>query len=183
VPAARAAGLPYRLEEVNSYFNGGAQGASNTFTAALWGLEFMYWWATHEAAGLNFHSGDRVSMNNDYQAPRYATFVTAPDGFDIHPLAYAFKVFDLGAHGRIIPVVLENTASVNVSAFATLVDENNASVTIINKEHGDGARDTSVRISMPTTTFRQLVVQIARKRDWFRASRYPRASVISTRKW
>jgi hypothetical protein len=47
----------------------------------------MYWWATHEAAGLNFHTGDRVSMNNDYQAPRYATFVTAPDGFDIHPLA------------------------------------------------------------------------------------------------
>jgi hypothetical protein len=148
-PAARASGLPYRLEEVNSYFNGGAQGASDTFTAALWGLEFMYWWATHEAAGLNFHTGDRVSMNNDYQAPRYATFVTASDGFDIRPLAYAFKVFDLGAHGRIIPVVLANTTSVNVSAFATLADENHASVTIINKEHGDGARDTSVTIVMP----------------------------------
>jgi len=150
VPAARAAGLPYRLEEVNSYFNGGAQEASNTFTAALWGLEFMYWWAAHEAAGLNFHTGDRVSMNNDYQAPRYATFVTAPDGFDIRPLAYAFKVFDLGAHGRIIPIVLENTMSVNVSAFATLTDENSASVTIINKEHGEGARDASVTIAIPS---------------------------------
>ena len=148
-PAARAAGLPYRLEEVNSYFNGGAQGASDTFASALWGLEFMYWWATHEAVGLNFHTGDRVSMNNDYQAPRYATFVTASDGFDIRPLAYAFKVFDLGAHGRIIPVVLENATSVNVAAFATLADENNASVTIINKEHGDDARDTSVTIAMP----------------------------------
>ena len=148
-PAARAAGLRYRLEEVNSYFNGGAQGASDTFTAALWGLEFMYWWAAHEVAGLNFHTGDRVSMNNDYQAPRYATFVTTPDGFDIRPLAYALKVFDLGAHGRIIPVVLENTTSVKFSAFATLADENNASVTMINKEHEDGARDTSVTIAMP----------------------------------
>lgn len=149
VPVARAAGLPYRLEEVNSYFNGGAQGASDTFSAALWGLEFMYWWAAHDAAGLNFHTGDRVSMNNDYQAPRYATFVSAPDGFDIRPLAYAFKVFDLGGHGRIIPVGLENTASVNIRAFATLADENNASVTIINKEHDDGARDTSVTVVIP----------------------------------
>ena len=149
VPAARAAGLPYRLEEVNSYFNGGAQEASDTFTAALWGLEFMYWWATHEASGLNFHTGDRVSMNNAYQAPRYATFVTAPDGFDIRPLAYAFKMFDLGAHGRIIPIALENSTSVNVSAFAALADESHASVTLINKEHGAGARDTAVTIAMP----------------------------------
>jgi hypothetical protein len=148
-PAAREAGLPYRLEEVNSYFNGGAQGASDTFTAALWGVEFMYWWATHEAVGLNFHTGDRVSMNNAYQAPRYATFVRAPDGFDIRPLAYAFKVFDLGAHGRIIPVVLENTMSANISAFATLADENHASITLINKEHGDGAHDIAVTIVMP----------------------------------
>jgi Glycosyl hydrolase family 79 C-terminal beta domain len=160
-PAARAADLPYRLEEVNSYFNGGASGASDTFAAALWGLEFMYWWAAHEAAGLNFHTGDRVSMNNEYQAPRYATFVTGPDGFDIRPLAYAFKVFDLGAHGRIIPVVLESTTSVNVSAFATLAAENNASVTIINKEHGDGAHDTSVTIAMPKWNKRTKVEMIS----------------------
>ena len=51
VPAARAAGLPYRLEEVNSYFNGGALDASDTAAAALWGLEFMHWWAAHDAAG------------------------------------------------------------------------------------------------------------------------------------
>ncbi len=148
-PAARAVGLPYRLEEANSYFNGGAPDASNTFAAALWGLEFMYWWATHEAAGLNFHTGDRVSMNNDYQTPRYATFVTAPEGFDIRPLAYAIKAFDLGAHGRIVPVALENATSVNLTAFATLANGSNGSVTVINKEHGDGARDTSVTIAVP----------------------------------
>ncbi|MFL6600547.1 MAG: hypothetical protein ACJ8R9_04385 [Steroidobacteraceae bacterium] len=151
VPAVRAVGLPYRLEEVNSYFNGGAQDASNTFASALWGLEFMYWWANHQAAGLNFHTGDRVSMNNDYQAPRYATFVTAPDGFDIRPLAYAFEVFDLGAHGHVIPLALENTTSVNLTAFAALANENNVCVTIINKEHGEGARDASVTIAVPRT--------------------------------
>lgn len=149
VPAAQAAGLPYRLEEVNSYFNGGAQDASNTFAAALWGLEFMYWWASHEAAGLNFHTGDRVSMNNDFQAPRYATFVSAPEGFEIRPLAYAFKAFDLGAHGHIVPVALENAKSLNVTAFAASADEKHASITIINKEHGEGAREASVTVAIP----------------------------------
>jgi hypothetical protein len=149
VPAARAAGLPYRLEEVNSYFNGGALDASNTFASALWGLEFMYWWAAHEAAGLNFHTGDRVSMNNEYQAPRYATFVTAADGFDIRPLAYALKAFDLGAHGRIMPLTLANATSINLTAYAAAATQNNVSVTMINKEHGDGARDAAVTIAVP----------------------------------
>jgi hypothetical protein len=34
-------------------------------------------------------------------------------------------------------------------AFATVADENNASVTIVNNEHGDDARDTSVTIAVP----------------------------------
>ena len=49
VPQAISNALPYRLEEVNNYFNGGATNVSNTFASALWGLDFMYWWAAHGA--------------------------------------------------------------------------------------------------------------------------------------
>jgi hypothetical protein len=146
VPAARAAGLPYRLEEVNSYFNGGALDASDTFAATLWGLEFMHWWAVHEAAGLDFHTGDRVSMNGTVSAPRYATFLSAPDGFTIRPLAYAFKAFDLGGHGRVVPLTLDNPATLNLTAYATLADDGSITVTLINKEHGGSARDGMVTI-------------------------------------
>ena len=146
VPAARAAGLPYRLEEVNSYFNGGALDASDTAAAALWGLEFMHWWAAHDAAGLDFHTGDRVSMNGEVSAPRYATFISAPDGFTIRPLAYAFKLFDLGGHGRIVPVALDNPSGLNLTAFATMADDRSVAVTIINKEHGASARDATVTL-------------------------------------
>src|SRR4051812_40500025 len=139
VPAARAVGLPYRLEEVNSYFNGGALDASDTFAAALWGLEFMHWWAGHEAAGLDFHTGDRVSMNGTVSAPRYATFLSAADGFTIRPLAYAFTAFDLGGHGRVVPVTLENSTGVNLVAYATLADDGSVALTLINKEHGASA--------------------------------------------
>jgi len=147
VPAAQALGLPYRLEEVNSYFNGGAQDASNTFSAALWGLEFMYWWAAHDAIGLNFHTGDRVSMNGEYQPSRYATFTSMPDGFEIRPLAYAFKAFDLGAHGQLARLTIENSAALNVSAYAVVAADRTATVTIINKEHGAMARDAVVTLS------------------------------------
>ena len=60
-PQATALGLPFRLEEVNNFYNGGATNVSNTFAAALWGLDFMYWWAEHGAAGINFHTGDQVA--------------------------------------------------------------------------------------------------------------------------
>ena len=106
----------------------------------------MHWWAAHDAAGLDFHTGDRVSMNGEVSAPRYATFSSAPDGFTIRPLAYAFKLFDLGGHGRIVPVALDNPSGLNLTAFATMADDRSVAVTIINKEHGASARDATVTL-------------------------------------
>ena len=53
--------LPYRIEETNSFYNGGAKDVSNSFASALWGLDYLYWWASHGASGLNFHTGDKVA--------------------------------------------------------------------------------------------------------------------------
>lgn len=47
--------LAYRLTESNAYL-GGIDGASNSFTGALWALDYMHWWAAHGAAGINFHN-------------------------------------------------------------------------------------------------------------------------------
>lgn len=47
--------LAYRLTESNAFL-GGIDGASNTFTGALWALDYMHWWAAHGAAGVNFHN-------------------------------------------------------------------------------------------------------------------------------
>lgn len=140
VPEARAAELPYRLEEVNSYFNGGARDASDTFAEALWGLDFMHWWAAHGAAGLNFHTGDRVSMNGASQAPHYAAFQSEPGGFRIRPLAYGLKAFQFGGRGRVVPVSLVNREAVNLTAYAVLASDGTLRVTLINREHGADAR-------------------------------------------
>jgi hypothetical protein len=145
VPQAAAAKLPYRLEEANSYFNGGALGSSNTYSAALWGLDFLCWWAAHDAAGINFHTGDRVSMNNAYQAPRYAAFVSSADGLEIRPLAYGIKAFDLIAHGRITSLKPKSDG-VNLTGYAVTDDKGVRYVALINREHGAEAKDAIVKI-------------------------------------
>lgn len=49
VPTAKAASVRYRLEETNSFYNGGAKDVSNTFASSLWALRYLYWWLAHDA--------------------------------------------------------------------------------------------------------------------------------------
>jgi hypothetical protein len=153
VPLAVSNGLPYRLEEVNNYFNGGATNVSNTFASALWGLDFMYWWAAHGAAGLNFHTGDKVVAGNSLQPSKYTAFFTATNGFLIRPLGYGIKAFDLGSHGKLIPATISNPGNVSLSTYAVLGDDKNLYLTIINKEHGATARDARISISHSGRSF------------------------------
>jgi hypothetical protein len=144
VPAAQAAGLPYRLEEANNFYNGGALGVSDTFAASLWGLDFMYWWAEHDAAGLNFHTGDKVAAGAELRPSKYTAYFSTPGGFLVRPLGYGIKAFDMGSQGRMIPATISNPDGLNVSIYAVLGDDKNIYVTIINKEHGTHARDAAI---------------------------------------
>ena len=146
VPMAQSNGLSYRLEEVNNYFNGGATNVSNTFASALWGLEFMHWWAAHGAAGLNFHTGDRVAAGSSLQPSRYTAYHSSPNGYHVRPLGYAIKAFDLGSRGKIAPLkVSSNVQELYLAAFAVLSNRT-LFVTLINKEHGSTARDAAVTL-------------------------------------
>jgi hypothetical protein len=147
VPQALAAGLPYRLEEANNYFNGGAKDVSDTFAAALWGLDFMYWWAAHGAAGINFHTGDNVAAGDSIRPSKYTAYFTSTNGFLVRPLGYGIKAFDLGAHGSFIPAKASNPQNLNIAAYAVLGDDGNIYVTLINKEHGAGARDADISLA------------------------------------
>lgn len=147
VPMALSNGLPYRLEEVNNYFNGGATNVSNTFASALWGLDFMYWWAQHHAAGLNFHTGDRVAAGNSLQASKYTAFFSTTNGCIIRPLGYGIKTFELGSRGQLAPLTMSAATNVNLRAYAVLGRDKNVYVTLINKEHGENAQATTVALS------------------------------------
>jgi hypothetical protein len=137
--------LPFRLEEANSFFNGGAQDVSDTMASALWALDYLYWWASHGAAGINFHTGDKVAAGEDNAVCRYAAFTSVEDGYAARPIAYALKAFDLGSHGKLVPVKISpNDRTPNLSAYATS-EGGRISVTLINKETAPG-HDATVSI-------------------------------------
>jgi hypothetical protein len=148
VPMANSHDLPYRLEEVNNYFNGGAADVSNTFASALWGLDFMYWWADHYAAGLNFHTGDRVAAGYELRPSKYTAFFSTTNGYTIRPLGYGIKAFSLGGTNcQFISTKISNPDNLNLSIYAVLdFDRKQLCVTIINKEYGDKAHSAAVTI-------------------------------------
>jgi len=133
-PEVEKNGFGYRLEEINSYFHGGARGASDAYASALWGADCMYWWAQHGALGFNFHMGSI-----------YGAFVDADDGYEVRPLGYAMKAFDIGSHGRVVPLELK-AENLNVTAYSVLGDDKTLYITIINKEHGKTAKDAAVTL-------------------------------------
>lgn len=138
--------LPYRLEEANNFYNGGAKDVSDTFAAALWGLDYLHWWAAHRASGINFHTGDQVAAGEKNNPCRYASFWTSASGYNVHPLGYGVKAFELGGHGAVLETRVKNPANVNLTAYGVLGRDNSCFVTLINKERATGGHEALVTI-------------------------------------
>jgi len=135
-------GFEYRMTECNDY-TGGVNGASNAFASALWALDYMYWHAQHHAVGVNFHNKRWIYTDTIYLDPSGV--------FQFNPKAYAIKAFDLGSDGNIVPLTISNDKGINLTAYAVR-GARELFVTIINKEHGAGARAANVTIVAPGIT-------------------------------
>jgi len=147
IPAVVSNGLPCRLEEANSFYDGGAPEVSDTFAAALWALNYQWWWAAHSVSGINFHTGDKVAARDENKPCRYAVFWTATNGYDVHPLGYALKMFSLGSRGRLLSATVQNGEGLNLAVYAAAIDEKHLCLTLINREHGPGARAAEITIA------------------------------------
>jgi len=87
VPAVMNAKMQYRIEETNSFYNGGAKDVSNTYASSLWALNYLYWWGAHHSQGVNFHTGDFVSAGPVQTICWYGIFHTLPGGdYEIRPI-------------------------------------------------------------------------------------------------
>jgi len=141
-------GLSCRMTEANDYLRG-VTNASNAFASALWALDFLHWWAEHGCAGVNFHNNQHTYW--------LKTDTVYLDGrtreYQINPKAYAIRAFDLGSQGWVEPVGIENVDSLNLTAYA-VGDATDLYVTVINKEHGAGARDATVTIVLQPRSFK-----------------------------
>ena len=135
VPAVTALGFEYKYDEASSFYKGGAKDASDTFAAALWSLDFMHWWAAHGCSGINFHNNRWFMYNITICRDAAGNYQTRPQG-------YGIKAFDIGGHGRVVPVTISRTG---LKAYGVL-GSTNLYLTLINKEHGQYGRDAEVTV-------------------------------------
>jgi Glycosyl hydrolase family 79, N-terminal domain len=134
-------GLPFRFGEANDHYSGGVKDASDTFAGALWALDFAHWWAAHSIRGIDFH-------NTAWRVNDSITLDSATGELRLNPKGYGLKAFTLGSRGASESLALQNPGGLNLTAYA-YYDAPNHFVTIINKEHGPGAREASVAIITP----------------------------------
>lgn len=144
-------GVPYRIDEMNSCYNGGARDSSDTYASTLWALDCTHWWAAHHILGVNYHTGEAVGRDGGFGAANYAAFVHRPDGmgFTMRPQAYALLAFTQAAHGRPLNVTLQSAPDFNFDAYAYRDADGSLYVTLINKSFGDNAKPAAVSLQCP----------------------------------
>lgn len=147
-----AQGVPYRIDELNSCYNGGSKDSSDTYASTLWALDCTNWWAAHHILGMNYHTGDSVVINTGFAAANYAAFVHSPDGngFVMRPQAYALLAFSQGAHGRPLAASVQVTTPLDFDAYAYRDQDGSLYLTLINKSFGDKAQKATVSLQLPS---------------------------------
>jgi hypothetical protein len=139
------------MNEGSSFSKGGALGASDTYSASLWILDYLYWWAHHSASGLNFHTGEKVipgTVGPD-KPNVYTSLTSSASGYTILPPGYGIKMFELGGHGDLLPVQVEkNKEKVNLVAYGVMESPGVVNVTLINREYGSKGKAAEVELEV-----------------------------------
>jgi hypothetical protein len=144
--AAHKSGAIFRLGEMNSIWNGGISGISNTFSAALWSIDMMFNVANIGVDGVNWHSSQGTAYQlyqfNMYTSGGKTTYSVA----QVNPLYYGLLVFAqmAGRGAKLLPVT--TTTDANVSIWATVDKTSTAHVVVINK---DETATGNVKITLP----------------------------------
>ena len=146
-----AKGIPYRIDELNNCFHGGAKGISDTYTASLWALDASHWWATHHILGLNYHTGEKYQPDGAITAQNYSAFLHLPggQGLEIRPESYGYLAFTQSAMGRPLDVAIAPSSVHGTTVYAYRADDGSLYVTLINKTFGDKAVPFSVSLQLP----------------------------------
>ena len=139
-------GLPVRYGEMNSAWDGGKRGVSNTFASALWCADTLFEIANAGGAGANFHTG-----------PIYGAFWPAgrhSQGLQPHPLYYGMLLFAKAVQnrGRLMPVKYPRTG--NIKIWACQDHSHVMRIVVINNNLTD-----DIRIALPTTPLSHATVE------------------------
>jgi hypothetical protein len=131
---AQSIGIPYRMAECNSYFNGGAPGVSDAYASALWVIDFLFACAHGGAAGANLHGGGEWIG--------YTPIADASGAIvEARPEFYGMLLFTLAGQGSIYQTQL-SAGSLNASAYAVKTPTG-LNLVILNKDSSNSLELTA----------------------------------------
>jgi hypothetical protein len=128
-------GLPFRLAETNSCYQGGKQGVSDAFASSLWGADLMYQLASAGGTGINFHGG-----GYGWYTPIAGT---QEDGFLPRPIYYGMLLFAQAGAGQLVESKLEPPdRAALLTAYGLRSDQGAIKVAAFNKNTDRGVHLT-----------------------------------------
>ena len=161
IPAARAAGLDFRMTEGNSCYRGGKPEMSNALASALWGGDYMLDMAARGCKGINFHGGlgKQISAGlgghlagarnaADVDSARLGTFYSpfagnAAEGFSARPIFYGMMIAQQFSGATLFDNAFE-PLGINATAYTAKTPQGGLLVAIFNK---DASQDIQVEIA------------------------------------
>lgn len=136
---AQTIGIPYRMSECNSFYNGGSLNVSDAYASALWVIDYLFNCAQGGASGANFHGGG----NSTGYTP-----IADSNGVvqDARPEYYGMYFFTLAGTGNLLTTTL-TAGGLNATAYAVKTSAG-TSVVLVNK---DSTQNLAVTAQLPST--------------------------------
>ena len=131
-------GVPFRISECNSYYNGGASGVSDSYASSLWVIDYLFDCVQGGASGVNFHGGGNSGGYTPI-ANSSGTVVGA------RPEYYGILLFTLAGNGYLYQTQV-SVNSLNVTAYTVKNSDNDFRIVIINK---DATANLECSIALP----------------------------------
>jgi hypothetical protein len=123
---AKGIGIPYRMAECNSFYNGGSNGVSDSYASSLWVIDYLFDCALGGAIGVNFHGGGDGGGYTPI-ADSSGAVVTA------RPEYYGILLFTLAGQGTLYTTQLA-AGSLNATAYAVKTSSGSLNIVVVNKD-------------------------------------------------
>jgi hypothetical protein len=138
--AAQGIGIPFRMSECNSFYDGGADGVSNSYASSLWVIDYLFNCAQGGASGVNFHGGG--------DSPGYTPIADSDNAVvDVRPEFYGILLFTLAGQGTLYKTQV-SAGSLNVTGYAVRTSSGGLNIIVVNK---DLTQNLQLSVALPQT--------------------------------
>lgn len=146
---SQSIGVPFRMAECNSFYNGGAPNVSDSYASALWVIDYLFNCAQASAAGVNFHGG---GAGTGYTPIANAGSVV----IEARPEFYGMLLFTLAGQGTLYTTQFA-VGSLNATAYAVKSSGGGLNIIVINK---DSTQNLQLSLQLPQSTTSATLMQM-----------------------